>query len=156
FLRKLDRTQPGTAGNPVAGFLRLRELVHRSLLLVGTLIAGAILGAGALRNAVNAFYHPNYFPIEYVLLYGAFFSLVLLAIYPPTYNQLQLSGRWLVEHYAKWCDPDDPRWDGSVAKRGQLVSLLQLELSLTGSLQAGVAILAPLGTALLGLLLPGA
>jgi hypothetical protein len=157
FLRTLDRTQEGQEGNPVAGFLRLRELVHRSLLVLGTIIGGAILDTGALRLACNTFFaQADYFPIEYVLLYGGFFSLVLVTIYLPTYNRLQLAGRWLVEHYTRFCEPDSPDWDTSVAKRTQLIALLQLELSLTGSLQAGAAILAPLATALVGLLLPGA
>jgi hypothetical protein len=157
FLRTLDRTQDGEEGNPVAGFLRLRELVHRSLLVLGAIIGGAILDAGALRLATNTFFaQADYFPIEYVLLYGAFFSLVLVTIYLPTYNQLQLAGRWLVEHYTRFCEPDSPDWDAAVAKRTQLIGLLQLELSLTGSLTAGAAILAPLATAVVGLLLPGA
>jgi hypothetical protein len=155
LLRVLDRAQPGQEGNPIAGFLRLRELVHRSLLLIGVLIGGAILGAGALRNAVNTFYGPGTFPIEYVLLYGIFFTLLLTAVYLPTYNRLQLAGRWLVEHYAGLCEPDTSEWDTHFAKRTQLVQLLQLELSLTGSLQAGAAILAPLATSLLGVVLPG-
>jgi hypothetical protein len=153
-LRRFDRTQPGDAGNPIAGFLRLRELVHRSLLLVGAVIGGAILGAGALRNAVNAFYGPKTFPIEYVLLYGVFFTLILTVIYLPTYVRLQSAGRWLVEHYVSLCEPTSPDWDSRYAKRTQLIQLLQLELSLSGSLQAAAAILAPLATSLLGLLLP--
>ena len=80
----------------------------------------------------------------------------LVTIYLPTYNQLQLAGRWLVEHYSRFCEPDSPDWDAAVAKRTQLITLLQLELSLSGSLTAGAAILAPLATALVGLLLPGA
>jgi hypothetical protein len=153
-LRRFDRTQPGDAGNPIAGFLRLRELVHRSLLLVGALIGGAILGAGALRNAVNTFYGPQTFPIEYVLLYGVFFTVLLTVIYLPTYVRLQATGRWLVEHYVRLCEPTEPDWDSRYAKRTQLIQLLQLELTLGGSLQAGAAILAPLATSLLGLLLP--
>lgn len=141
---------------PTQAFLRLYDLAHRALLVLGTIIGGAILGAGAQRNAMIASTNrKDDFPLEYVLLYGLFFSIMLAVVYMPTYERLQSRGDKIVERYATLGGPSDESWSDDYVKRRQLIELLKLEVTLPGSLKAGVAILAPLTSSLLATLLPG-
>lgn len=141
---------------PTQAFLRLYDLAQRALLVLGTIIGGAILGAGAQRNAMIASTNrKDDFPLEYVLLYGLFFSVMLAVVYMPTYERLQSTGDRIVERYASLGALSDESWSDDYVKRRQLIELLRLEVTLPGSLKAGAAILAPLTSSLLASLLPG-
>ena len=147
---KLEKLRLEGTELPVTAYLRLREHVNRSLLIAGAIIGSAILGAGALRNAVGK----EAFPMEFVLIYGIFFSLLLAAVYAPSWVRLQNVGYEIVNQAAPLPDPRLEGWTDAAAKRKELITLLQLELSLTGSLQAGLAILAPLLTSIVSVVLP--
>jgi len=92
-------------------------------------------------------------PFDFVLLYGGFFSLLLALIYVPTFLELQAGGRRVRNLAADLPAPTDESFDDVYTRRKNLGELLQLEVSTSSSLRAGVAILAPLTTSLIGLLL---
>lgn len=143
--------------NPVAGFLRLRELLDNALLILGTVVGAAILSSGALRNAVLARTgaKASDFPFELVLVYGLFFTCLLAIVYVPTYLRMQALGRNLVERSMPGEDPASPQWKDNNDKRLALETRLRLDITLTSSFQAGAAILAPLASAVVGTLLSG-
>jgi hypothetical protein len=79
----------------IARYLELREDVLRLLLLAaGVLALGTIAGA-ALRSAVNCDRHSDYFAEEYVIIYGAVYSLLLLVAYVPVYAKFFTTGTQL-------------------------------------------------------------
>jgi hypothetical protein len=141
--------------NPVAGFLRLRELLDNALLILGTVVGAAILSSGALRNAVLAREGASAsdFPIELVLVYGLFFTGLLAIVYVPTYLRVQALGRSMVDRFVPVADPGAAQWMEDNDKRLALESRLRLDTTLTSSFQAGAAILAPLASALVSTLL---
>lgn len=150
-LRAQDRPARQSA---LAGFLRLREVLHGSLLILGTIIGAATLATGALRNALLSYAHDAHahitFPIEYVLGYGLFFSALLAVVYVPVYGRLRALGEELVTDYSD-------RTDDSIAaleERQKLRGLLNLDVGASEAFAAGLAILAPLASSLLGTLLP--
>ena len=93
-------------------FLELRGVLQRILAVEGTILGAAILVTGALRNAVNAYpgqlrahpgflhHHPSQkdflhasYPHEYLLLYGAYLTLLLALFYAPVYLRLLEAGQ---------------------------------------------------------------
>jgi hypothetical protein len=118
------------------------------------MIAAAILSSGALRNAVMSYRtehgNPADFPIESVLGYGMLFSVLLALVYAPTYTRLLALGHRLVEDHA--VEGDDAV--KALEERAKLESLLKLGVGPAESFTAGVAILAPLASSVLGSLLP--
>ncbi len=178
------------ADHPIAALMRLRELLDRALVLLGAMLGIAIASIGAFRNAVVSWKEceqrvasgapdacgPESFapstatsflgvPIEYVLLHGMCFSLLLALIYVPAYLRIQALGRTVVERLI----PIDPlaaaKPLGSapsdapaavvdrVAERQSLLTALQLNAGVTSSLAAGASILTPLIASFAGLLL---
>lgn len=81
----------------ISRYLELREIVLRLLFLAGVVLAVGTLAGAALRSAVNADKGPNYFPQEYVVIYGAIYSLLLLVGYAPVYAQFLISGTKLAK-----------------------------------------------------------
>jgi hypothetical protein len=161
-------------------FLELRSVLQRVLAVVGAILGAAILATGARRNAANAYPdhlrayihgHPGYlqqhqaqksflntalhapFPHEYLLFFGAFLTLLLALFYAPVYLRLLETGRANLEAACPLGDPASAGWADSYEKRKKLQEYLQLEVSASASFRAGVAIFAPLGSALLALLL---
>jgi predicted DNA-binding protein with PD1-like motif len=152
-------------------FLELREQLHRALAVAGIIIGAAILAAGALRNAVLAYWSapeqaeertfyglkleqiPDLFPYEHVLLYGLLFSGLLALLFIPTFLRLHVLGTTIVDALEPAPALSEGDYLQAYRDRGELSKLLGLEVSSTTAFRAGVAILAPLGTSLLGSLL---
>ena len=153
-------------------FLELRGVLQRILAVEGTILGAAILVTGALRNAVNAYpgqlrahpgflhHHPSQkdflhasYPHEYLLLYGAYLTLLLALFYAPVYLRLLEAGRANLDAACPLGDPSSAGWTDSYEKRKKLQEYLQLEVTASASFRAGVAIFAPLASALVALLL---
>lgn len=154
-------------------YLELHTLLQRVLAIEGAIIGAAVLATGGLRNAVVAYHGfftqdqlqppgsfplqpPTSFPREYVLMYGAFFTLLLAMLYVPVYLRLVEVGRRNVEAACTSEEPASEAWLPAYEKRKKLEELLQLEMATGASFRAGVAILTPLGGALVALLLGAA
>lgn len=79
-------SQENEDGSKFVRYLELREDVLRLLLLAGVVLSLGTLATAALRNAVNFEKRTDYFPEEYVVMYGALYSLLLLLAYLPVYT----------------------------------------------------------------------
>jgi len=144
--------------------MHLQDTLGQMLTILGAVIGAAVLATAALRRALAAWNtyvdaHPKLHlvsagevPYVYVLLYGGFFSLLLALIYFPTFLEIQAAGRRIRDHAAALPDPSGKSFDDVVTRRKNLEDLLQLDVATSNSFRAGVAILAPLTTSLLGLL----
>jgi hypothetical protein len=174
FALQHDSPRGGTAED-IKRYLALRTLLQRVLAIEGAIIGAAVLATGALRNAVVAYnpslakfikYNPGFaqthhlhtsaFPRELVLMYGAFFTLLLALLYAPVYFRLLEVGRANVDRACKAEEPASAAWLPAYEKRKKLEEHLQLEIATSASFRAGVAILTPLAGALVALLLGAA
>ena len=170
FALQDDPPAGGTLAD-IERFLALRTLLQRVLAIEGAIIGAAVLTTGALRNAVVAYnavlsHYPGVtekhhqtlspFPREYVLIYGAFFTLLLAVLYAPVYFRLLDVGRANVDAACKAEEPASAIWLPVYEKRKKLEEHLQLQMATSASFRAGVAILTPLGGALVALLLGAA
>jgi hypothetical protein len=135
-----------------ASMMHKRTVLQQLLLAAGLIIGAATLATGALRLAVLAAVPDAPFPPAYPLLYGGFFTVVLAFVYLPAYLSLQRLGNSLVD--GCWPVPSakpDKDWYES---RERASAALGLTVSAKDSFQAGAAILAPLLTSVLTVLLP--
>jgi hypothetical protein len=143
----------GTAAD-IARFVDLRSLLQRVLTIEGAILGAAVLAAGALRNAVIAYTHDqSAYPREYVFIVGAYFTLILALLYAPVYVKLLQVGRANLDAACPLVEPASPEWLAAYGKREKLGQYLQLEVTASARLQTGIAILAPLTSALIALLL---
>jgi len=159
----------GAHERAIADFALLREHLQRLLAIMGAIIGAAILATAALRNAIVAFADrvtmhpwqfpgivghagfPPAFPSEQVLIYGAVMSIVLALFWAPIYALLITVGTALRDATIEGRKDGEslPDWDERRARYGEF---LGLEATTMTSFRAGVAILTPLASALLGLL----
>lgn len=148
-----DEGARGTAA-AIARYVELRRLLQRVLTIEGAILAAAVLAAGALRNAIVAYPHyRSAYPREYVFIVGAYFTLILALLYAPVYAKLLQVGRANLDAACPLVEPTSPEWLAAYEKREKLGQYLQLEVTTGSSFQAGIAILAPLTSALVALLL---
>lgn len=135
-----------------------RSEILRYLVVAGAVIGLAALSAGALRKAtVPTFVREDRFPAEGILLYGAFFTGLLLLVYVPAHLALKGLGVKVRDHYFPISGMPDPSSDslrGWVDKRATLETLLQLNVTPLQQLQTSLFILAPLLSAILTSLVP--
>lgn len=142
----------------VPAAIKARSQILRFLSAAGAVIGLAVLAAGALRNAtVPRFVRDDSFPPQGVLLYGAFFTGLLLLVYVPAHVALRKLGGKIREHYfpvSQMPAPDDDAFKGWLDKRTNLETLLQLNVTPSQQLLASLFILAPLLSAVLTSLAP--
>lgn len=146
---------PTAESNTIKDYLSDRERLQRFLLILGILVTLVTLNTGALRNAVIAAgaSDKESFPVIGVLIYGAYFTLILIILYLPAYNQLLEAGRRVRDVYCPLPLPDTPEWDKALARRKLLEETLQLNLTTQQSLQTGILVLAPMLSGILSVLL---
>jgi hypothetical protein len=159
----------GADERAIADFALLREHLQRLLAIMGAIIGAAILATAALRNAIVAFADrvmmepgrfphvfghdgfPPVFPPEQVLIYGAVMSIVLGLFWAPIYILLIRVGTALRDATIEGRKDGEslPDWQERQARYGEFLGLQPTTIA---SFRAGVAILTPLASALLGLL----
>ena len=134
-------------------YLRLRGDLRRFLDTAAAIIAAATLSTGGLRAAVVAKVHDAEFPPEYVLYYGAFFSLLLALVYAPALLACRATGRRLADALLPLPATAPESWAGWHADRGALEALLELDAATSKGMRTGLALIAPLLGSAIGLLL---
>jgi hypothetical protein len=146
---------PTVEANTIKDFLHDREMLQRFLLILGTLVALTTLMTSSLRNAVivAGASTPENFPVIGSLIYGAYFTLVLIILYFPAYSQLLESGRRVRDVYCPLPLPDTAEWEKVLARRKVLEDTLQLNQSVQQNLQTGIIVLAPMLSGILSVLL---
>jgi hypothetical protein len=150
------RRPPDSVQQTIEILVDLRDHLQRFITLLGAMVALATLAKGALRQAILATDGmAAQFPPEYVLLQGAYFTALLALVYIPTYSILADVGAGLVdsvypvkapdldwEHFSEWQD-----------NRKSLEDFLELKSGAVHNFRASVAILAPVATSVVAVLL---
>jgi hypothetical protein len=153
-----ERAREPIGQDDVAAAMEARSRALRFLSVAGAVIGLAVLAAGALRKAtVPEFVAARELPQEATLLYGAFFTGLLLLVYGPAHAALKGLGVRIRDHYFPLSEmpaPDADSFKGWLDRRTTLETLLQLNVSPAQQLQASLFILAPLLSAVITALVP--
>ncbi len=169
-LRTRVRMRVRVESRDLAAYLELRDWLRRLVCVEAAIIGVAILSSGALRNAVLAYDAPNHtlaslarvsilapdahagflayrassrFPAQYVLVYGAYFTLLLALLTVPVYGRLQAVGRSICHVAFPLGAPRAAEWGDGYENRKRCEELLGLRTGGSGGLVAGVAVLTP-------------
>ena len=129
----------------------MRRSLHVATAAVGAIIALAVIGTGALRDAVaSAGLEP--LPDTFVLVYGAWYTGVLAAIYLHAFGAVEHRARRIVDDAAPLRDPTGESADAfsaSVALRTTLGQELGLGGDARKNLEGLVVVMSPLIGAIL-------
>jgi hypothetical protein len=160
----------------VASFSELRRRLRLLGGLLAVLVALAVFGAGAQRNAIVAMEVANAadataraneveaaaanaraerFGIELVWSYGLYYSFALVLVYMPPYLSLMALGRAIRDKHTPPVAPNDPAYEGGKKVRDAWDEVLQLKTTTAESLRAATLVLVPLITSLGSTLLGG-
>jgi hypothetical protein len=138
-------------------FLSLQDDAGRFLGVLGAIIGLLVLSTGAQRRAVLWYSHHTHqhtqYGFELVLVYGFLFTILVAAVYLPTYLTLTDVGNRIRDAVFSRVPANSPEWAERTEKREKLGRILGLEQGPVGRLKAGLAILTPLLSSLVGLLL---
>lgn len=124
-------------------YLRFRGYLQQFLWIEGVILGLAILAGGALSK-IYLTMENGYYPMEFVLAYGAILTLILTLIYIPVYQSLVAVGNQLCDAFFKMPSPNSKSWADVYSKRKKLEELLQLRVTAGQNLRAAIAILIPL------------
>jgi hypothetical protein len=143
------------ADDLLADLLGCRQGMSSCLAFMSIIVSTALVDAGALRKALLSHgVTEKQFPAEAVLLYGAFFTLITLLIYVPAF--LTWRSRALAFVDVLYPLPADARpSEGWTADRARLIQLLGTEAAVSKNVTSAFGILAPLGTSVLSVVIPG-
>ena len=125
--------------------VRLQDHLHRSILVLGTIIGLATLAAGALRN-LQIQHDPDFeafYPPEFQLIYGAFYTVILALIAVPTYVSLLEVGTKIRDGQLPPPSIDSDSWSDVHARRRQFDEVFQLSFNSSRNFRYGVAVLSP-------------
>ena len=142
-------------GRAVIASLQMRRLLG----VAGAIIGLAVLASGALQRATVPAYIPETaFPPSAIVLYGAFFTGLLILVYLPAHLSLR---RFCVDIRNNYYpvesvpEPSSQEFSTWIDRRNQLDTLTQVNISLSQQLQASLFILAPLISAVIGVVPKG-
>lgn len=149
--------EPGLPDGAIDRYVDLRRTLNRLLFFGGSMLSAAVLATGALRNAVITWAQAQnpklsaneVFPSERVLYYGLLLSVFLALIYAVPYQRVRALGSGLRDRALPVLWPPQAGWRGRSEDRTALGMLLRIDEPVWASFRGGVAILAPLVSALL-------
>jgi hypothetical protein len=140
----------------IEDYLFLRDNLERFITFLGLMIGLATLAKGASRHALIATGGSQHdYPPEYVLLHGAYFTGLLALVYIPTYSRLLAVGSDLLDMLFPISSPtlDLKNFSSWQSNRKGLEELLELKSSALENLRASVAILTPLASSAVSILI---
>jgi hypothetical protein len=146
-----EETEWSTGARDIQRIRYLRRSMNTATAALGAIIALAVISTGALRDAVVAA-GLTPLPDTFVLVYGAWFTGVLAAIYLHAFGAVDRRARWIVEQAVPLPDPRLESGEAfltSVQLRAQLAQEVELGGDARKNLEGLVAVLSPLLGALL-------
>lgn len=140
--------------------LHLKDALRTFLVLLGALLTIVTIAAAAQRKAVEQWGkvdNPNYvvdkiFPVEYVLLYGLMFSLLVALVYAPAHLTYVAVARRFRDRLVPLVQPTADTWQARLGQRKSFDELYELQSGTGANLKAAVVALTPLLASLTGLL----
>lgn len=148
-----DKTIEAKQAELVNKYLHLRGRLLHFLSILGIMLGLVTLAQSAKRYLILA--SPNHscepeFTVERVLVFGLYYTLILTLTFLPTFSSLIATGHKLRDDMIPIPSPHNDAWETACSKRRKLGKLLAL--SVTESLRAVIAILAPVIGSLASLL----
>lgn len=152
---RVDFKQIQADHTSITAYLRRRGQLQRFFGVLGGLISLLTLDTGALRNAVinSGLAEPSEFPTEWVLVYGAFFTVLVAVSYIPTYTYLTLVGRRICDAFFPLADVNPESVGEWHANRRSLEQILRVQEGVSERLQASLVVFAPLLSGIISVLL---
>ena len=143
-----DNNPPSSTSEYVAEYFALRAALRRVTIVLGVLVSLIVLATGAFLNAGAAFAanHPRFTapPQASLLVYGALFVAVLIALFLPVFNALRQRAEVIVDEHAPLEAPQSTTLVEALQRRATLRSALGLDESSRGLLERGLIVLSPL------------
>ena len=130
--------------------LKLRGLLQYILLVCGIILSMVPVNTAALRATILAA-KPElepYFPITLVIIYGLFYSLLLILVYAPTHMKLVEVGRALRDQMCPIDGLQLQNLNEVIARRKSLDEFLQTNIGIGENLKTGMITFTPLVTSL--------
>jgi hypothetical protein len=139
-----------------ADLVAWRAILQSQLAALGALIALSTLTTAAFRNAILAAFpdRTDDFPAEFVLLFGAWLTVILVLVYVPPSERLRRHAEALVDEAFPIPDQFDGDWQQQLQRRRDLAAVLRLDETSRNSIQNALIIGGPLITSALTLLIP--
>ena len=135
-------------------FLRLKSLLQSLLSVLVAILIGIILGSIAHRMAILSQYPSTPYPLEYIVVYGAFSSTLLGLVYGPAYFRMLVVGRQLLDAYFPITSlPASAEFLAWAERRKALEDVLHLDKVASRTIRAFGGVLAPLVSSIIGAVL---
>lgn len=136
-------------------YIRLRNELTSATLALGFMIGLLTLAAASLRKANLAakIIGNSDYPIEIVLVYGLYFTTLLMLVYVPVFLSMNAIGHRICNHLFPLPPTNSDRWLSQISKRDKCQELLQLKLNPLQNWPSELAILAPLLSSIIAALL---
>jgi hypothetical protein len=145
--RDFDAQEEGEEA--ISRYLRLRDHLRTLLLAEAALLSVSVIGTGAMRSAILAWNSDVDFRATWIVLYGAFFSVLLALAYLPTHVRLMAVGHDLVDEVVASRPAPGRGWKGWQEERVAVGAYLELQAPGTPAVRAVATILSPLLTGVL-------
>lgn len=149
-IKNLEKIKELEKNVSIKRFILLSKSLDFFLMIMALIITGAIIATGKLRQSMIAIIGIEQgliFPIEFVYIYGAFFTVLLAIIYIPIYNYLQITGK-SIEEAVNQLPQGEAKKDG--LQSSKIENILKTEHSAIDKLKVSFSIFAPI----LGSILP--
>jgi lysylphosphatidylglycerol synthetase-like protein (DUF2156 family) len=154
--RAAGAARPGANGDLVDLLLTLQRLIQRLLIVAGTVVALTTFTTGTwwlLEHSLHAPYGDR--PPQFVLVFGAYGSLLVGVVYVPAWTAVQRRGQRLSNELFPLSGIKERRAIlDEVGERQKLEQVLGLDRGILTDLQGGMIILAPLLAAAAAAFLP--
>ena len=150
-LQASDAADWSTTARDLERLRFLRRCTQTATAALGLVIALAVIATGALREATAAA-QLTPVPDTFVLVYGAWFTGVVAAVYLHVFGALEARGRWMLDQIAPLPDVVPASTDAFLSTRAlrhELAGELELGGDPRRNLEGLLAVLAPLVAALL-------
>jgi hypothetical protein len=143
-----DNDPPNTTPQYVAEYFVLRSALRRVAIVLGAAVSLIVVATGGYLNAGTAFaaHHPKFSapPQASLLVYGALFVAVLIALFLPVFNALRQRAEMIVNEHAALEAPQSKTLVEVLQHRASLRSALGLDESSRQLLERGLIVLSPL------------
>lgn len=140
-------------------YFKVRNQLDGLFGTIGLIIGVGTLATGGLQNALAAFYKASgvitegIFPPIHTVVYGGYFSVILILLYVPLEKSMEELARSFIELHIQLPNLDSDSWTSVYEKRKKAEEWLKLTTPLL-NIKSGLAVLTPLVGGLISYIIP--